>query len=82
MIRTSKCTCGEVVEWDNGSSLGSYNVGDFMKQTGWQIIFSFGGGLIQMCPVCYSEVKDLCEQIVEITKDPDISIGNIVDHKN
>lgn len=64
--KTYTCPCGKTTK----SKGGCINLGEFMKDTGWNIVASFDGEIIYMCPECYEKAVEFGEKIIEL-------VGNI-----
>jgi hypothetical protein len=78
-IMIFKCVgCDKTTEYDSGT-VGSYNIGHAMKETGWYYgRCTYLQEEMWLCNDCYKKALDLMDQLLKIVKTPFYEFGRLI----
>jgi len=77
MSKTIKC---KNCEKDSKYTINNccINIADVYDKTDFKYIMSADGGSLFLCNECYNKVQELAKQILDIVKEEDIMIGDLL----
>ncbi len=74
---TFTCTCGATAE-HHTKSVGAYNVGHAMEETGFFPLFSSWGEDVWLCPSCRDAADALAKALLAVVRNENLVLAHIV----
>lgn len=77
-MKTLICPCGKTVTHNIPKGR---TIGDICKKTGFNAVFTYGCGIIYLCPKCWLDATRLAKELVKLIGSDSFSFYSLVDKK-